>query len=324
MMPGARGARAAAAGRGLRQVGRLWAWWSRPLPLDEDVYQRARLLVTLFYVAAVANVHNWLNLSQRIYGWRPELGIWLTAWIDPSTAHGLWLLATGLLAASALVAAVWPGLRAARALYCLSLLLCMAMYYDGKGKIDHGYHTWWWISLVLVFLPPFDRSDRGELRQAFVRTVWTAQLMLLLTYTMAGLSKVGFSLARMLFGHVSWFHSDGLRILLLRRLESGAGRSHFSELLLGHEWVTFAMQLGVLYIECFAIVAAFRRSLTRPWAIALAALHLGIAMTMRISFPSGTLVLLLFVLLGPWGEPMSPRRMLRDLPLFGVLLRRWL
>jgi hypothetical protein len=295
--------------------------WIPELPDDAATAQRCRWLVTIFYGSAVADVYLWARVAEGLSGqWEPKLGLWISHLIPASYAHSMVYPLVLVMAGSALLAAVAPQIRAARIGYCLSLLLVMAIFMDGKNKIDHAHHGLWWSSFLLVFLPPLGPKMTADHRRALVRMLWTVMAVLLLFYSLAGLSKLLASLRHLPFDRLTWLSWDALAVTVVR--DQRSENTLLGSFLLAHPVLSFTLQLGVLYLELFAIVAAFRLRLARLFGASLVALHLGIRFTMGISFRPATFLLILFVIANPLAVSAGVRATLGELPLFGRLIRR--
>lgn len=282
--------------------------------------ERGRLLLWFFYIWALTKAFSAIEVAQSVAGgaivWAPKAGIGILSWLSADIFSVAVLVATACSVVGAAVSAVRPGLRTARALFFVGHLFLMAVAFDLRGKIDHSEHTTLWVAFIVIFLPSFRRAAEDEqARRAFNRIMWTAGAAVLLTYTLAGINKVIAGIGDLLGGRPSWLAPDGLVYLIANaRRPDGAFLSDF---LIGHPWMTYGVQLGVLYLEGFALVVAFRPRLLRPWGIALLGMHLAIEATMGISFSSAVIPLMLFVVGSPFATQGGAIQTVQDLPLFG-------
>ena len=89
--------------------------------------------------------------------------------------------------------------------------------------------------------------------------------------------------------------------------------------------VGWLLYLGAIYLQLFAVVAAFRPALHRVWGMVLIGFHLMSALTFAIGFPRNVLLLALFLVGSPFveGKP-SWRTVLTQLPVIGWGVQRLL
>jgi len=137
----------------------------------------------------------------------------------------------------------------------------------------------------------------------------------LLLYTLSGINKVAGGIGDLFGGRPSWLAPDGL-VRFIADGRSLAGWSP-SDFLIRHRWLTYGIQLGVLYVEGFSLLAAFRPRLLRLWGMALLGMHLTIEATMGISFSSSVIPLMLLVVGSPFAMRGGAAQTVQDLPLFG-------
>lgn len=282
--------------------------------------ERGRLLLWFFYIWTLTKAFSAIEVAQSVAGgtivWAPKVHIGILSWLSTDIFPVAVLVATACSVVGAVVSSVCPAIRTARALFFVGHLLLMAVAYDLRGKIDHSEHTTLWVAFMVIFLPSFRRAAEDEqVRRAFNRIMWTAGAAVLLTYTLAGINKVVAGVGDLLGGRPSWLAPDGLVHVIANAPPSAD--SFLSDLLIGHPWLTYGLQLGVLYLEGFALVAAFRPRLLRLWGIAILGMHLAIKATMGISFSSSVIPLMLFVVGSPFAMQGRAMQTARDLPLFG-------
>ena len=282
--------------------------------------ERGRLLLWFFYVWTLTRAFSAIELAQSVGGgatvWAPKVHIGMLSWLSADIFPAVVLVATACSVVGSVVSAACPALRTARALFFVGHLFLTAVAYDLRGKIDHSEHTTLWVAFIVIFLPSFHRAAEDEqVRRAFNRILWTAGAAVLLTYTLAGINKAAAGIGDLLSGRPSWLAPDGL-VHVIANATPPAGWL-LSDFLIGHPWLTYGAQLGVLYLEGFALVAAFRPRLLRSWGIALLGMHLAIKATMGISFSGAVIPLMLFVVGSPFARQGSAMETVHDLPLFG-------
>ena len=235
-------------------------------------------------------------------------------WLANTTA----VSATGL--SMALLAAVFPRVLILRLGVFLHLLFYIAIA-NSYGSINHGQHVYIYVSFALLFLP--GRSKETKLCRKDVlsclSTLWLIQSMLLLPYTLSGLSRVRFS-------NVELLSSDGMvRILLKRALDETDDIGPLMPYLVEHELLAQTMLCVTVYVELFALLAVFRPHLHRLFGVMLIGFHIGSSWMMHISFNDNILMLGLFLVL----SPTAPTRFslfgtIQSLPIVGIPVRAWI
>lgn len=290
---------------------------------DAGCFLAAQSLVAAFYAAlfffAVGNLYSW----QELLGATELAPRWPVFWLRLVETRGgiaaiLWLN---------LIAAVFgialPGYRWVRVLVCFSWLELLALRFS-FGSINHGDHLGLLLSFVLIFLPAGWRSpltaDR-RVRAATLLVFSGCQAMIMLTYSMSGMWKVGGIVEQLVKGEVSYLAPQGLAQQVAARLLADGSTSLLGPWLIEHAWVGWPLTIGALYLEFFALWAVPRPSLHQAWGLGLIVLHVFSHLAMGISFLQNMLWLALFFVLSPL-RPEKPcwRQMLRDLPGLG----RWL
>jgi hypothetical protein len=253
---------------------------------------------------------------------------WL-AWVDPSTGAAMIL---GLGFGSALLGVALPERRWVRALVFLGLLEVLALKFS-FGKVHHLMHGWLFPTFVLVALPDgWSRAEgpgRGrQTRQATLFTFAAAQMAVAMTYSLAGLGKIlgtGFQAAQ---GQITPLHPEALARHLADRILQTHADSLLGPWMIDHATWLWPLMLGTVYLQLFALQAAFRPRLHRWWAVGLMGFHAVSVLSLTIDFnPNILLVGILFAASpnGPRGWEL--RETLRDLPLLGYAFcarSRWL
>jgi hypothetical protein len=244
--------------------------------------------------------------------------------------------------------ALWkPDSRVARVLAFVGCLTGMA-FDNSFGKVNHHLHLWAMTAFLLVFLP----SRRDALRvpaagEAALRVFWGAQAAILLTYTMSGVAKLLGAAVQVLRGDASTLFSyDALARHTAERLLMTHETSLLGAWVINHPLWGAPAFWGAVYLEVFALAAAYRLSLHRLWALGLVLMHIGIFLTMNVTFSHSILLLGLMFAASPFatspftalvstapvmstsGETGSRSRwnfevggFLRDLPLFGPFVK---
>lgn len=266
--------------------------------------------------------------ATNLYSWNDYLAAthftprWPVFWLRFIDAHMgisiiLWLHLIG-----GLLGVMLSRYRWARVVVFLSLLEFLAFKFS-FGSINHGDHLGVLISFMLIFLPAGWRSfptASVSVRGSTLLVFSACQGMIMLTYSMAGLWKVGGVVEQMLRGEKSYLSLTGLAHQIAAKLLSDNATSVLGPWLIEHAWIGWPMILVALYLELFALWAVPRPSLHQTFGMGLILLHLSTHLTMGVGFAQNTLWLALFLVFSPFrSQKLDGRQMLGDLPLFG----RW-
>jgi hypothetical protein len=251
--------------------------------------------------------------------------LWPVAWLQWTQSPNATRALLAFYTVSNVLAAVWPGRRWTRGLAALGLLEFVALKYS-FGKIGHSLHLLVLISLLLVFLPAgWDVAAPAagrRLRQCTLLVFWTCQAAILLSYTMAGLGKVGGAVYQIAAGQPNAFLPSALGAHIAQRLLQTNSSSALGAWIIGHPWLTWPLLPLPIYLEFFSFCVAFRPPLQRLWAAALILFHLATFFTMTISFPQSCFVLAIFFFPSCWQSvSYGWREMFSNLPLLGDLVR---
>lgn len=303
--------------------------WSGPkaslvgLPRSLDRTQvRATLVVRAFYAMSLV----WVLLSMGAW---PVLGrrelaepLWPVAWYSVVGTPGTQTIVLGGYLSAALAAAVAPGSRTARVAYAVMLLEYMALV-NSFDKINHNLHAWLFVAIVLILLPggwARGTLDRG--RKVHLLTVfWSAQLVVLFTYTLTGIWKVGFAGLHLLQGHRSGLDLSAFSNIVADRLLQTDQDTILGELFVHNQIPGWGLYLATMYIETASVLIAFRPRLHRAWGLGLIGFHVGTQLVMGFTFVQNVALLGLLLVCSPLAPDRADlRSSLGDLP--GVLLLR--
>lgn len=273
-------------------------------PIEQTArWSDSRMVVAVFYAAtmylSIASLKRFRTFESPD-GFDPLWPArWMT-WVEPMSAF----IALHLAVIAACGAILWrPGPRWPRIVVCLATL-CVMGADAGFGKINHGFHMWWWVSFFLVFLPrrwadagdPGSRHDR-IVRQQTLTTLWSARAAVLLFYSCAGLMKLRGVLSQTLSGEPSHFSVGGLSSLIATRHFKTGTSGPLAEMLVRHEWLATPGHVAAVGLEFAAVFSLLYAGASRWVAIGLIGMHVGIGLVMDIWFVLNPLLLLiLFVL----------------------------
>lgn len=278
-------------------------------------------LLRVFYAFPLFWYATHLHLLSPLLEPRSPMLAWPVAWMAAGDLAllGKFVVGFGLLTAGA--AAMVPEWRAVRVLFFLGLFQVLGLQFS-FGKVHHLMHGWLYTSfLFAAFLPDeaFHSAQASRRARQHAQVVFqAAQTMLCLTYSLAGLGKflgAAYQAARF---EITPLHPSALARHIADRLLQTYPSSILGSWMIEYGVWLWPMMLATLYIQLFALVAAFRPRLHRLWAAGLLGFHLMTALTMTIDF-SPNLMLVGILLLA---SPFAPSRLeiwgpLRDLPLLG-------
>lgn len=310
---------------------RVVRWLSgAPLPIP-GLFQRrreslfaAQIGVRIFYAVALYQVCDAENLQRVLDATTLDL-LWCVRWVrltGPALAGSIVYAATVL---SAIACVLAPARLAARVAFAVALLEFGGLQ-NSFGKINHGWHVLSVCAFLLCFLPSGElswvRRSTGRV-QAYLLCSWSLLASFFLTYTISGTWKVAVGLVQAASGQPNAFSPSALAYHAARRLVQTGDSTPLAHVLLRHPELGWPASLLTLYLETFALVAAFRPRLHRPWAMGLIAFHLGSGLVLGIGFYHHVLLLGVLGLASPFAPAFDARAALLDLPLFGDAWR-WL
>ena len=301
--------------------------WVTTLRVQEHAYWVAKVHLRVFYgfllYYAVVIIHLW-DYYHKILPTDPLWPvIWLKALDDPLI--GIRLILVGSFIA-AIIGALFCEFRWARVLVFIGLLEYLALKYSYGGHIGHGMHLWLIVSFLLIFLPP-DWVKIGKVsrltQQATLRLYWCCQSLVMLTFSMSGLGKLGGAFYQIFIGQIHLFHPDAFSLHIAERLLQNNSSSLMGNWFIDHPQWGIPLMVGMLYLQLFAFWAAFRPSLHRLWGFGLILFQIGTSLIFSINFPFSIFLIALLFLYSPFKpESVTWGKVLRDLPLFGFFIRK--
>lgn len=247
---------------------------------------------------------------------------WL-AWVGADTfAPAVLLFGIG----SAAGALFWPEARWVRGLAFLGLLQVLALKFS-YGKIHHLMHAWLFTSFLFIGLPDgwWDSGRRPRAVRAASHLVFSAaQAAVALTYSLAGLGKLLGTLYQAVRGEVTPLHPSALARHLADRIQQTDAESLLGPWMIEHGVWLWPMMLATLYLQTFALWAAFRPRLHRLWGVGLVGFHAVTVLSLTIDFNPSVVLLAILFLASPSAPPLTwtdAGRIARDLPLLGGLFQ---
>jgi hypothetical protein len=289
----------------------------------EADFEKARMLVPFFYYALffVSFIHlEGLDyaIERGDTGFAPLWPLFWGSYFPFETTTTLALLAPVL---TALVACVVPFSRLARIAAFLGFFFYHA-YLSSFGGPNHQWDHWLFVAFILIFLPRLRGEPSSATRKSFSLVFWTAQVYLLLTYTMAGIGKLIYAAIQLAAGQPHAFSPDAGALFTATQLNQMGISTPLGPLLIEHPYLAWLPFLIMLELQTFAIVAAFRPQLHRAWGLGLILFHLGTFLTMRAVFVAPTLLLALFLLSSPFAPAKADvRETVFSVPILGAIAR---
>ncbi len=301
--------------------------WVTTLRMQKPAYTVAKVLIRVFYgfllyYAAIIH-HLWdyyHNILPTDLLWPV---IWLNALEDPIVGVRL-ILVGGFIAA--LTGALFCEIRWARVMVFIGLLEYLGLKYSYGGSIGHGMHLWLILSFILIFLP-IDWAKTGKVsrltEQMTLRLYWCCQALVMLTFSMSGLGKLGGAIYQIFSGQIHLFHPDAFALHIAERLLQNNTTSLMGNWFINHSMWGIPIMVVTLYVQLFAIWAAFRPSLHHLWGFGLILFHIGTSLILSINFTFSIFLIALLFLYSPFKpENVNWQSVLRDLPLFGFFYRK--
>jgi len=294
------------------------------LSRDARVMDAAKTLVAAYYYilpfAAFVFAGNHFSARQNFDP------VWSIAWVDLFSLEYASVVACVRIAAVAvsLVAVMWYRHRAVRILVFLMLFQIHA-FESSFGAHNHQWNLWVFTSFVFVFLPDMWRAAVGtDVARKFLLGIWTAQAVVALMYSMAGMQKVVTGIQQLIVGEVSGFSILGFAYHIAYwapRLqeEVALGAYIISHPVAG--WIPF---VALIFIQFFSLWVMVRVGLHRIWAVVIVLFHIGTYFTMGTSFHPLILLVIALFFYSPFArEGYTFREFMLDLPLVGQAIE-WL
>ena len=269
-------------------------------------HTRSVWLVRMFYVVSVAYSYNFIG---NIFHKDPDAAyfLWPVAWLEVGNLKQYMVAIPIVLFLVNCALMVDHGSRALRILFS-ALCLFAAAIDNSYGAINHGWHEWFWISFLLIFLPSRKAMDTRSYQLATVSNLVYVQTMLMLFYTMAGSAKLIAGLEALATGQGGNFAPLGFASLIAERMLHGHGETILGWIFLDWPYLGFPLFSLLILIQSASIIVAFIPRLHRIWGLLLIMFHFGTALLMDIYFPSHVLWLAIFLVLSPFHIGARDRR----------------
>lgn len=307
-----------------------WPWKNLYFPRREVIgdpepqFLRASTIVRLFYAflvyQAVMSYGMWLLLMER----EEAQPLWPIFWIRAVPWEPA-VFAIGLLfILGAAAAAMFPANVLARFFAFLGMFLFESVRYS-FGKISHSHHIIVGTALVLIFLPAVlpRAPDRARTQRRYLEVFWGAQAYILLTYSMAGISKLHGAVLDMMWDRRSLLSAESLASHIAHDYVSRGKSSPLGmgEFIIANPWFGGPLYWAAVALEFFSFAVAWKPGIHRVWGLALIGLHVGIGLAMEVWFRPGLIVLGMFFIGSPFlVDTKAFHFRLRDIPWLGPFL----
>ena len=180
----------------------------------------ARTLIHVFYIFflyySLTRLTAWTQF-QSFENLNPLWPVCWLRWVDPHWG-ARFIMGSAFL--GALLGALFPKYCWVRVAVFLGLLEFLALKYS-FGKIGHSTHLMLIISFIFIFLPrkwSEPKSLSRATRQTVLAIFWGVQAFILMTYTLAGLGKIGGAIYQLVLGQMHAFHPEALAYHIAERL----------------------------------------------------------------------------------------------------------
>ncbi|MEM6822132.1 MAG: hypothetical protein AAF558_09350 [Verrucomicrobiota bacterium] len=288
------------------------------------IFTRSQMLVYAIYAFQLFIA---LSLLPQWEGYlnRPNLlPLWPILWVQWLPCNtGVFIILVLFLTGS-FTGAFFARWRSARLLAFIGIFFFTA-FNNSFGKIGHSLHVLTFISFILIFLPDgwhLARQPKRVIRQSTIFTLWCAQAIPLLAYTMAGLIKIICGVGQLVSGQASVFGWEGLPRHVADRLLQTNSEPFLGSIFIDYPWFSMPLMWITLYIEFFALWALFRPAIQWFFIGSLVAFHAASFFTMTIIFPHNCFLIVLLLAAAPLhNQTWTWASFARQLPLFGRLVR---
>ncbi|MES2307255.1 MAG: hypothetical protein V4507_00190 [Verrucomicrobiota bacterium] len=275
-------------------------------------FSQIQTLIRAFYAAMV------LHASFQLPEWESYLGrgkadpLWPVSWLSSVDQRSGILFILVLWLSGAVMAVVFTEKRWARGWAFLGFFF-FAAFNNSFGKIGHSLHHWVLISFLLIFLPSCTQGRMG--RQRVIQLFIAIQFLIGLTYTMAGIGKIGGIFLHLFNGEMSPLHPYAMSYIVAERLLQTNTDSLFGAWFVSHPYPTWIFLLGAFYLQFASLWFVARPVWHRAWAVGVALFHIFSYFTFTIIFPQSVFVLLLFFGASPFTpDRFKVREMIRSIP----------
>jgi len=279
---------------------------------------RAENLVRLFYALMLFILSLKLGLLTKFSDISQIDSLWPVFWVEYTSVPISFFLIFSVLLLFNFICILNTNVRIYRAVFFIALLQFLAFDYS-LGKINHSMHPWLFASFFLIFLPTLNSNKKSISitdKHNYLTVVWFCIFISLFFYSLSGFWKVYRSLIHILNNEPSILSLDVFARQISYRLLQTDSHTLLGPFFIKNYFLGWIGYLSSIYIELFSFLIAFRPSLHRIWGILLVFFHIGVKLTMDISFTQLIIYDALFLICSPFSPNKTPiKTILNDLPL---------
>jgi len=310
---------------------RLYRWLGKPEASTPDwstlsrQNARCQTLVRAFYAFLTFKIMFEQDLWGSFLGRDSMEPLWPVWWMGsgaPSDLHIQIILYTNL--AAVLLVLMLPQFRALR-IFCFLSFLQYVAFRNSFGKINHWGHLLLFTSFLFIFLPAgwHKLKPTRTAKAATTLIIGTCIAVILVTYSMSGLGKIIVGVMQAAQGQPNSFSPDSLaRHIADRMLETGQD-SALGDIIVNMPLLGWPMMAATVYFQLASVFIIFRPELHRFWGAIHLLFHVGVYLTMTISFNNSVFMLALLLLASPFApDDTCPFATLTRLPLIGRIFKK--
>lgn len=284
-------------------------------------FKKAKHLIQLFYFALIF-VSTWSITTWDVFFERQNFSpVWPLFWSKYFEYQDVVNFVMLFFIFATLVGAFFYKHRTFRILIFASFLFYGALG-NSFGQRSHQLYPWLYTSFFFIFLPiGWNIKNTLENKKIVLLTIWWAQALFLLTYTLSGFGKIYTDLTSS--SPVNNFSPNAFALQIAYWVPKWQEESLLGPFIINNPYLAWPFYLAAVYLLLFSFWAAVRPSLQKVWAFGLALFHIGTFLTMKIVFmPPPAFLLFIFFLDSPFINPKTkPSDFIYDLPVFGNLIR---
>lgn len=266
----------------------------------------AAILLRLFYgvlLALAGGTIYEMGTSPRVFMTDSQVLLWPALWARHEGPGLAVPFVSVLFMLGAFAGALWPGRRWARVAACVGLWEYVAVL-ASYANLFPPFHQWAAVAFIFVFLP--DRWDepgaRPESQERALLLVWAALALLLLTYSMSGLSKVLMGAWQTMQGQPSVFTPQGASRLLEVYLKESGHLGPLGPLLRESGGLYVAGNALITLAQLAAVGAAWRPRWHRAAGAAVILFHVATYLSLGIFFKQSVMLAALLLLASPFAR----------------------
>jgi hypothetical protein len=191
------------------------------------------------------------------------------------------------------------------------------------GYINHQWYEWMYTSFIFIFLPDIWKKESGERNRFFLLYIWFAQAAIALTYTLAGTHKLLTAISQGLNGEIGGFHPLAFAYRVAEWVPKLQAEALLAPYVVEYPYWGWAPYVFIQFFQFLSLWVMVRVRLQRIWAGVLILFHIGVVLTMGISFHPLVILIVVMFLNSPFLKPYASfSEFLLDLPIIGQVYER--